>query len=82
MGRSASTVSARRVAGVLGGLGLGALGGFVASLLRSRPPTIYTDGLQSSRPRDGGTRDDATGLPTSADDPDASGAVPTTTRGA
>lgn len=42
------TGSAWRVAGVLGGLGLGALGGFVGSLLRSRPATIYAQGLQQS----------------------------------
>ena len=38
-------VSGKRVAGVLGGVSLGALGGFVGSLLRSRPPTIYAEGL-------------------------------------
>jgi hypothetical protein len=42
------TVSTRRVVGVLGGLGLGVVGGFVGSLLRGRPPTIYATGLETS----------------------------------
>jgi hypothetical protein len=64
------TVSTRRVVGVLGGLGLGVVGGFVGSLLRSRPPTIYATGLKTSGRGDGDGRDvgpDASqhGLPTS-----------------
>ena len=65
MVRSTAAVSAKRVAGVLGGLGVGVVGGFVASLLRRRPPSIYADGLQaapSTRP----DRDEtASGLPQS-----------------
>jgi len=64
------TVSTRRVVGVLGGLGLGVIGGFVGSLLRSRPPTIYATGLKTSEGDDGDRRDDGRdesehGLPTS-----------------
>jgi hypothetical protein len=51
--RSSSAVSARRVAGVLGGLGLGVIGGFVASLFRRRPPTIYAEGLPAGLPESG-----------------------------
>ena len=64
------TVSTRRVVGVLGGLGLGVVGGFVGSLLRSRPPTIYATGPKASEGDDGDRRDDGRdesehGLPTS-----------------
>jgi hypothetical protein len=46
--RSTQAINAKRVVGVLGGLGLGAVSGFAASLLRSRPPTIYAGGLQAA----------------------------------
>lgn len=64
------TVSTRRVVGVLGGLGLGVVGGFVGSLLRSRPPTIYATGLKTSSGgdvdgRDGRSDASENGLPTS-----------------
>lgn len=39
-----------RVAALLGGLGLGAIGGVVASMLRRRPPTIFADGLRTADP--------------------------------
>jgi hypothetical protein len=72
MGRSTAAISARRVAGVLGGVGVGAVGGFVASLLRRRPPSIYADGLQSA-PSTGSGRDHdtASGLPESPAGPTA-----------
>lgn len=38
-------VGIKRVASVLGALGLGVVGGFTASLLRRRPPTVYAAGL-------------------------------------
>ncbi|MBA2773164.1 MAG: hypothetical protein H0U36_03855 [Nocardioidaceae bacterium] len=38
---------ARAVAGVAGGLGIGALSGFVGSLLRRRPPSTYVGSLRS-----------------------------------
>ena len=58
------TGSAWRVAGVLGGLGLGALGGFIGSLLRSRPATIYAQGFQQSGSDEQETSDEtAHGLP-------------------
>ena len=57
------TVSTRRVVGVLGGLGLGVVGGFVGSLLRSRPPTIYATGLKTSKGGDGDGRDHGRGEP-------------------
>ena len=61
------TVSTRRVVGVLGGLGVGVVGGFVGSLLRSRPPTIYAEGLQASELGDAHRSDTAAaeGLPES-----------------
>ncbi len=59
------TVSTRRVVGVLGGLGVGVVGGFVGSLLRSRPPTVYAQGLQASERDDGDRSDTAAGLPAS-----------------
>jgi hypothetical protein len=60
------TVSTKRVVGVLGGLGVGVVGGFVGSLLRSRPPTIYAEGLQASEQDDGDRPDPAAhGLPAS-----------------
>ena len=62
------TGSAWRVAGVLGGLGLGALGGFVGSLLRSRPATIYAQGLQRSGSDAQETPDETVhGLPTASE---------------
>ena len=61
------TVSTKRVVGVLGGLGVGVVGGFVGSLLRSRPPTIYAEGLQTSEQDDADRSDTAAaaGLPES-----------------
>lgn len=38
----------KTVAGLVGGAGVGMVGGFVASLLRRRPPTSYTETLRSS----------------------------------
>lgn len=52
MAGAARTVTVRRLAGVLGGIGLGALGGFVASLLRRRPPTVYTAPRAADSPND------------------------------
>ena len=48
MSRNTQALSARRVVGVLGGLGLGALSGFAGSLLRRRPPTIYAGGIPAA----------------------------------
>jgi hypothetical protein len=60
------TVSTKRVVGVLGGLGVGVVGGFVGSLLRRRPPTIYAEGLQTAEDDDGDCPDaTAHGLPVS-----------------
>ena len=68
MSRSTQALSTKRVVGVLGGLGLGALSGFVASLLRSRPPTIYAGGLQTADDT-ASAESDGPGLPESALDP-------------
>jgi hypothetical protein len=43
---------AKRAGGVLAGLGVGALGGFVAGLLRKRPLTSYTRSLNQPLPSD------------------------------
>ncbi len=50
MTRTAHVVSAKRVVQVLGGLGLGAAGGFVASLLHRRRPTVYAEGVEQAVP--------------------------------
>jgi hypothetical protein len=63
--RSTHALSAKRVVGVLGGLGLGALSGFAASLLRSRPPTIYAGGLHAADDT-ASPEPDGPGLPESA----------------
>ena len=48
MSKRISEPTTRAVAGLVGGAGFGMVGGFVASLLRRRPPTSYTDTLRSS----------------------------------
>lgn len=39
--------TAKAVTAVIGGLGVGAVGGFAASLLRRRPQTTYTQSLSA-----------------------------------
>ena len=50
MTKATPVLSTKHVVGVLGGLGVGAVGGFVASLLWGRPPSIYAARLQPGRP--------------------------------
>lgn len=59
----------KQAGGVVAGLGLGAFGGFLAGLLRARPPTVYTRSLRQPVPSEDEAAGESATAPTEPTQP-------------